>query len=70
MNEEFMKKWRNRVANEDSREKDFRRLLVAPLIAETPEEKKIAEENLKKFENENKDLVDAIHTNKWTAYGP
>jgi hypothetical protein len=55
------------IAKRDPREKEFHRLNSLWLFAKNPEDEKIAEENLAKFERENADLMDAIHTRRWTS---
>jgi hypothetical protein len=62
-----MKEWRKKRGNEDPREKEWRELLAAPFIAKNKKEEKLSEEKLAKFKRENADLVDEIHTRRWTS---
>ncbi len=50
----------------DPREKEYRLLSSQYHFAETSEDKKIAKSKFEKFKKENADLIDKIHTRKWT----
>jgi hypothetical protein len=51
----------------DPREKEFHRLNSLWEFAKNPEDEKIAEEKLAKFKRENPDLMDELHTRRWTS---